>query len=270
MKKHLKLVVSTLILSCISVMTNLLITDTATSAIKTEPVDYTSDGEPMEGFVAYDDTISNTRPGILIVHDWMGLGPFTKQKAMQLAAEGNIAFAVDVYGKGIRPKDNDEAAKISSKYFNDRGLLRRRMRSAYDKLASMNDVDSKKIVVMGYCFGGAAALELARCGADLVGTVSFHGILSNPNPRDAENIKGSVLILQAADDPFVPPTQVQAFEKEMKDANINYQIITYYDAVHGFTNPAAGSDKSKGVAYNADADRKSWLDFHTFLTKVLR
>ena len=121
---------------------------------------------------------------------------------------------------------------------------------------------------MGYCFGGTVALELARSGVELAGTVSFHGGLNTPTPQDAKNIKGTVLALHGADDPWVPANEVAAFKKEMADAKIPLSFIAYPNAVHAFTNPAAGNDNSKGAAYNADADKKSWTEFMNYLNKT--
>lgn len=246
-------------------------TSTAHAAIKTADVEYTStDGALMQGYVVYDDAKKSPRPGIIIVHDWMGLGQYDKNKAEQLAKEGYVAFAADIYGKGIRPANADEAGKLATKYKNDRTLLRAHIRAAYDKLESMPQVNPAKMLVMGYCFGGTTALELARSGAPLVGTASFHGGLSTPTPQDAKNIKGKVLVMHGADDPHVPPAEVAAFKKEMADANIDMTFIAYPGAVHAFTNPDAGSDPSKGMAYNADADKKSWAEFEKFLKQVFK
>jgi len=241
----------------------------AVASITTETVEYTAkDGVTMEGYVAYDDAITTARPAILIVHDWMGLAPFDKDKAELLAKQGYVAMAVDVYGKGARPANTEEAKKLATKYKDNRALLRSHMQAAYDRLIAMKAVDNKKIVVMGYCFGGTAALELARNGAPLVGTVTFHGGLSNPTAADAKNIKGRVLVLHGANDPFVPPAEVQAFRTEMRNAGVDTTIIFYPGAVHAFTNPAAGNDNSKGAAYNAVADKASWEAFEQFLKAV--
>ncbi len=133
----------------------------------------------------------------------------------------------------------------------------------------MKQVNPRKILVIGYCFGGTTALELARSGAPLVGTVSFHGGLSTPTPEDAKNIKGPVLAMHGADDPNVPPAEVKAFKDEMSRAKVKLEFIAYPGAVHAFTNPAAGNDNSKGAAYNANADKKSWIAFEKFLKQVL-
>lgn len=248
----------------------LLLSSPVQAAIKTSFMEYKSaDGTLMQGYVAYDDAVTTPRPGILIVHDWMGLSQFTKDKAVQLAKEGYVAFAADIYGKGVRPANEKEAGALATKYKDDRNLLREHIRAAYDSFASIQLVDAQKIVVMGYCFGGTTALELARSGAPLAGTVSFHGGLSTPTPKDAKHIHGSVLALHGADDPHVPPAEVTAFKKEMKDAKVNLTFIAYPGAVHAFTNPAAGNDNSKGAAYNETADKASWAEFEKFLKKVV-
>lgn len=255
----------------IALLGTLLMASTASAAIKTAAVEYSSaDGAVMEGYVAYDDAAKLPRPGIIIVHDWMGLSEYQKGKAKQLAKEGYVAFAADVYGKDIRPSTTDEAGQLATKYKNDRALLRSHIRAAYDRLEALPQVNPAKLVVMGYCFGGTTALELARSGVPLAGTVSFHGGLSTPTPQDAKNIKGKVLVMHGADDPHVPPAEVDAFRKEMKDAHVDMTFISYPGAVHAFTNPKVGNDPSKGMAYNAEADKKSWAEFEKFIKVVFK
>lgn len=240
----------------------------ARAEIRTETVDYRQGNTVLQGYLAYDAKLAAKRPGIVVVHDWMGLNDFAKKRAEALAAMGYTAFAADIYGKGVRPKDNAEAGQQAGKYKSDRKLLRSRVQAAYQQLIKHKTVDPQKTAAMGFCFGGTTALELARDGAPLTGVVSFHGGLDTPTPADAKNIKGQLLILHGADDPMVPPKEVAAFEKEMKDAKVKYQFISYPGAVHAFTNPNAGSDPSKGAAYNADADVKSNEEMKKFLTSI--
>lgn len=247
----------------------ILLASPAIAAVKTSMIEYkSSDGTVMEGYLAYDDEAQLPAPGVLIVHDWMGLGTFTKDKAEQLAKDGYVAFAADVYGKGVRPANEKEAGALATKYKNDRALLRSRIRAAYDALAERKETDAGKIVVMGYCFGGTTALELARSGAMLSGTASFHGGLSTPTPQDAKNIHSTVLVMHGAEDPYVPPAEVDAFKKEMREAKVKLLFVAYPGAVHSFTNPAAGNDNSKGAAYNEKADKASWQQFKAFLKRV--
>lgn len=241
---------------------------TAHAQIRTEAVEYKDGDTVLEGFVVFDGKSAAKRPGVLVIHEWTGVGPYVKKRAEQLAKLGYTAFVADIYGKGQGPKDQSEAGKVSAIYKNDRKLFRRRAQLALDQLAKHKTVDSKKLGAMGYCFGGTGALELARSGAPLLGVVSFHGGLDTPDVRDAKNIKGKVLVLHGADDPYVPPTQVGEFEDEMRAAKVDWQIVKYSNAVHAFTNPDAGNDNSKGAAYNAIADKRSWEDMADFFKEI--
>lgn len=233
-------------------------------------VDYKQGDTALEGFFAYDDAWQGPRPGVLVVHDWMGNGEFSKQRITDLAKLGYAAFAADIYGKGTRPKDPGEAAQFAGKYKSDRALLRARALAGLEELKKQKQVDGSKLAVMGYCFGGTTSLEVARSGADVKGVVSFHGGLSTPTPQDAKNIKGKVLALHGADDPFVKPDEVEAFKKEMADANVKMTFIPYAGAVHGFTNPAAGNDNSKGAAFNEKANRESWEEMKKFFGEIFK
>jgi dienelactone hydrolase len=206
---------------------------------------------------------------VLVVHDWMGVGPYTRGRAEQLAKLGYVAFVADVYGKGIRPTSPREAGEQAGKFKRDRPLLRARMVAALAELRRQPNVLPGKVAAIGYCFGGTAALELARAGADLAGVVSFHGGLDSPTPADAKAIKAKVLVLHGADDPFVPPAEVLAFEEEMRGGGVDWTLVKYSGAVHAFTIPGAGNDNSKGAAYNAAADRRSWRAMRDFFDEVL-
>ncbi len=238
------------------------------AAVITKTVEYKDGPTTLEGFVAYDDSFQGRRPGVLVVHEWTGLGDYVKGRAEQLARLGYVALAVDIYGQGIRPKNADEAAAQAGIYRKDRALMRRRITAGLEFLKTNELVDTGRIAALGYCFGGGVALELARSGAAISGVISFHGNLDTPHPEDARNIKGKVLVLHGADDPYVPADQVTAFEKEMRDAKVDWQLIKYGGAVHGFTNPASGDDPSKGAAYNASADRRSWEAMKQFLAEI--
>ncbi|MCC6758407.1 MAG: dienelactone hydrolase family protein [Candidatus Omnitrophica bacterium] len=242
----------------------------AFAAVQTKTFEYKDGDTVLEGYVAYDDAVAGKRPGVLVVHDWMGFGPFANQKAEELAKLGYTALAVDIYGKGVRPKNTDEAGAQATIYKSDRALLRKRIIAGYEALKSEATVDVNKIAVMGFCFGGTTSLELARSGAPIVGVVSFHGGLNTPTPMDAKNIKAKVLALHGADDPYVPAAEVDAFEKEMNDGKVDWQLVKYSGAVHAFTNPAAGNDNSKGAAYNANADKRSWTAMKSFFEEVFK
>lgn len=243
---------------------------TAMAAIKTEVVEYKQGDTVLEGYLAHNPAVRMRQPAVIIVHAWMGVNDFVKQKAEEMAKLGYVAFAADIYGKGVRPKDAKAAAELSGKFKADRKLLRARAQAAFDFVAKNPKVDRKKIVAMGYCFGGTTVLEMAMAGLPLSGVTSFHGGLEFPNLADVKNIKAKVLILHGAIDPFVPAEQVAAFTKALNEANVDYQFVAYSGAVHSFTEPAAGSDVSKGSAYNAVADRRSWEAMTDFFKEVTR
>ncbi|MFO0664052.1 MAG: dienelactone hydrolase family protein [Polyangiaceae bacterium] len=239
---------------------------------KAQAVEYKEGATVLEGYLAYPTDIppGTKRPAVVVFHDWMGLGPGPKKRAEELAQLGYVAFAGDIYGKGQRPANNDEAAKLAGTFKNDRGLMRARARAALAHVSSDPRVDASKVAAMGYCFGGTAALELGRSGAPLAGIVSFHGGLATPHPEDAKNIKGRVLALHGADDPFVKSDEVLGFEQEMRQAGVDWQLVAYGGAVHAFAVKEAGSDASKGAAYNAKADARSWADMQQFFSEVLK
>jgi dienelactone hydrolase len=243
----------------------------AHAKLKTEVVEYKDGDAVLEGYLAYDDVKTFAKkPGVVIVHDWKGLGENAKNRADMMAKLGYIAFAADIYGKGVRPETNEEAAKLATSFKSDRAKLRKRAEAALDELKKNRQVAPNHIVAMGYCFGGTTVLELARAGAPLAGVVSFHGGLSTPTPGDARNIKGKVMVLTGADDPNVLPTEVQAFEEEMRKANVDYSVTAYGGAVHSFTIKEAGNDNSKGSAYNEKADKRSWQAMKDFFTEIVQ
>ncbi len=225
------------------------------------------DGVSLEGYLAYDDT-KEKAPLVLIVHEWTGLGPYVKMRAEQIARLGYVAFAIDIYGKGVRPKNNKEASEQASIYRNDRELMRARALAGLLEIKRFPFVDQDKVAAIGYCFGGGVALEMARSGADLKGVVSFHGNLDTPDPADANNIKASVLVLHGASDPYVPQEQVRAFQDEMQKAKVDWYMVIYGNAVHSFTNPDSGDDPSLGAAYNKQADGRSWEAMKSFFEEI--
>jgi len=238
------------------------------AALKTQTVEYKQGNTVLQGYLAYDDAMTTKRPGVMVVHEWTGIGDYVKKRTEQLAQMGYVAFAADIYGKGIRPTNPKDAGVQAGIYRANRPLLRDRARAGLAVLQTHPLVDANRIAAIGYCFGGGTVLELARSGAPVVGVVSFHGNLDTPNPADAQNIQGKVLVLHGAIDPYVPPVQVAAWEKEMTDAGVDWQLVSYGGAVHSFTNPASGNDKAKGAAYDAAADRRSFAAMKTFFDEI--
>jgi dienelactone hydrolase len=190
-------------------------------------------------------------------------------RARMLAELGYVAFAIDIYGKGIRPTDPAERQRISDSFKSgDRALFRQRELAALSHIQNDKRVDPTKVIVIGYCFGGTGALEMARAGANILGAVSFHGALSNPNPQDVVNMRMPVMIHHGAVDPLVPVDEVNAFKAEMDAAKIDYAFTAYGNAVHSFTDINAGMDPSKGFAYDEKADKRSWASLVDFLGEI--
>ena len=229
----------------------------AYASLHTEMIEYKQGDTTCEGYLTYDDAVKGPRPAVLVVHDWLGCDHYAKMRADMIAKLGYVAFAADIYGKGIRPKNPQEAGALAGKYKSDRTLLRARVNAALDVLEKQAQCDPKRVAAIGYCFGGTTAIELARSGADIAGIVTFHGGLDTPT-RDAKNIKCKVLFCHGADDPYVPATDVAALQDELRTAKVDWQMIYYSGAVHSFTRPDAGNDK------------RSWEAMKEFFVEIFR
>lgn len=236
--------------------------------IRTQVIEYRDGDQVLEGFLAYDAKQVGKRPGVLVVHEWVGINDYVRGRVRQLAEMGYVAFAPDIYGKGIRPAPPTASGQEAGKYRNNRTLARSRMQAGLQVLRAQAQVDTANLAAMGYCFGGTMALELARSGADLKGFISFHGGLDSPTRNEGKNIKGKVLILHGADDPVVPETDIAAFQKEMRDGNVDWSMVYYSKAVHAFSNPEAGNDPARGSAYNAEADARSFEAMKDFFNEI--
>jgi dienelactone hydrolase len=241
----------------------------ASAKIITQTVEYKDGGTTLEGYLAYDDALTGPRPGVLVVHQWMGLTDYEENRAVMLAQLGYVAFCADIYGQGVRPQSIAAAGAEATKYKTDRKLLRERVNAGLAELKKNPLVDAKRVAAIGYCFGGTTVLELARSGAELNGVVSFHGGLDSPSPADGKNIRCAVLVCHGADDPFEKPEDLAAFEKEMRDAKVDWRLIKYGGAVHSFTQPLANNNPP-GAKYNERADKRSWLDMKNFFAEIFK
>jgi dienelactone hydrolase len=214
----------------------------AGAAMVTQAVPYEIDGKAFEGTLVYDDSVKTPRPGLLMVPNWMGVTTAAADQAKGIAGQRYVIFIADMYGKGVRPGNPEEARAAATVVRSDRPLMRKRAQIGVETLKAQGakvPLDLASLGAIGFCFGGGSVLELARSGAPLKGFVSFHGNLDTPNPADARNIRAPVLVLHGADDPAVPKTQVDAFTAEMTAAKADWQLVSYGGAVHSFTDPDA-------------------------------
>ena len=237
------------------------------AAVVGKTVEYQDGKDILEGYLVYDDATQDKRPAVLVVHAWEGLDDYTKSRAEQLAQLGYVAFAVDMYGKGIRAKDHDDAAKLSGVYRSDRALMRRRAKAGYDFLKSHALTDPERMAAIGYCFGGTTVLEMARAGFDLKGVASFHGDLSTSTPAKPGDIRAKVIAFQGGNDQFTLGG-ADNFENEMRQAGADWQLVVLGGAVHSFTVPTAGTNEASGMAYNEKADRRSWAILLQFFSEI--
>jgi dienelactone hydrolase len=230
-------------------------------------VNYADGTQKLTGMVVKPKTDAKKKAGVLILPAWMGITAHTKRVAEQLGEMGYYAFAADIYGEGHHPKDAKEAGQQAGYYKSHVDEYRKRIKLALDELIKQG-ADPQKIVVIGYCFGGTGALEAARANFPVKGVVSFHGGLARDTAKTIEAIVPKVLVCHGAIDPYVPEAQVRVFQKEMSDSKADWQMIYYANAVHAFTEKEAGDDNSKGAAYNANADKRSWEAMKQFLKEM--
>jgi dienelactone hydrolase len=245
---------------------------TKTPVIKEENVSYGTDSAKLTGFVAYDSASTAKRPVVLIVHEWWGLNNYVKSRVKQLADLGYLAMAVDMYGDGKIGKNPDEAGKLAMPFYTNASLTKSRFDAALAKIKTYSQADTSKIAAIGYCFGGAMVLNVARLGENLNGVVSFHGGLVGI-PADKNLLKAKVLVCHGADDQFVKPEEVATFKKQMDSIGADYTFKQYAGATHAFSNPAAtemGQKFKIPIAYNAAADSASWNDMKDFFGKIFK
>lgn len=228
---------------------------------------YHQDEEELHGYVAYDKTITQLRPAVLVAHDWSGRNEFACQKTKLLAEMGYVGFALDMFGKAQLGSTNDEKTALIQPLLANQTLLRRRLQAALETVRAMPEVDNQRIAIIGFCFGGLCALELARSGAEICGAVSFHGLLQQYRTLKTESIKAKILVLHGYNDPMAKPEQVQAFCQEMDAAKVDWQVHMYGQVQHAFTNPNA-HDVQAGLVYNALAAKRSWQEMINFLVEI--
>ena len=246
---------------------------TAEPKIRGETVEYSVQGMVLKGYLAYDESTQVKRPGVLVVHEWWGLNDYARKRAKMVTELGYAALAIDMYGDGKTAMHPDDAGKFSSELMKNFDVAKARFIAAMDFLKQQPFVDPTRIAAIGYCFGGGVVLNVARQGLDLKGVASFHGGLTAIKPAQPNGIKAKILVLNGGADKFITPEQIEAFKQEMKSAGADFQFISYPGATHSFTNPEAtelGKKFNMPIAYNAEADKKSWDELKEFLNAVFR
>lgn len=246
----------------------ILIAGSAHAEVKTERVEYTHDGTKFVGLLAHDDSITEPRPGVLVFHEWWGLDDFAKQKAEQLAKLGYVAFAADMYGAGKVVDHPKDSAAMSGAVRKNQAEWRGRAVAALDVLKKSQGVDPTRVAAIGYCFGGSTALQLALSGADLKAVSTFHAGLPKITAGEAKTIKCKVLISNGADDTFIPAPVIEQFKDALTKAGVEFEFDNYPGAVHSFAVPGATERHLDGMAYNENADTKSWAKTKELFARV--
>lgn len=243
------------------------------AAVVSENLDYEVDGQHFTGYLAFDDSHSDARPGVLVVHEWWGLNDYVRRRADMLAELGYVALALDMYGDGRQASHPQEAGEFAQASMASLPLAERRFNAARDLLAGHERVNGEQIAAIGYCYGGGVVLQMARAGAKLAAVASFHGNLTpRANPLPA-NSPIRIAAFNGAADPLVPAEQVAAFEQEMQAANADYFVVNYPGALHAFTNPAAdkaAAEFGMPIGYDKAADTDSWQRLQLFLAQTFK
>jgi dienelactone hydrolase len=236
--------------------------------VREQYIEYRDGESLLEGFLCYDEALPGPRPAVLLCHTWRGHDEFMERKARRLAWQGYVCFALDNFGKGRRGTTPEECSALIEPFMKDRRLLLKRLQAGLATARAMPIIDSRRIAIMGFCFGGLCALDLARSNADIRGAVSFHGMLS-PSGFTEPNVRAKVLILHGYEDPLAPPEDVLAVAREFTVAGADWQLHAYGHTVHAFTNPTSQS-RDAGFQYDENADRRSWHALEEFLGESLK
>lgn len=236
-------------------------------------VEYSTDSITLKGYLAYDNSLKDKRPAVIVVHEWWGVTDYPKKRADMLASLGYVALAADMYGDGKTADNPGDAQKYAGESMKDLSMLKAKFMAAIELLKVNAHVDPTRIAAIGYCYGGGVILNMARAGIDLKGVVSFHGSLATSTPAEKGRVKAKILVCNGGADKFIPEKDIDNFKQEMKNAGVDFKFISYKGALHAFTNPAAtelGKRFSMPIAYNENGDKKSWKETKMFLKKVLK
>lgn len=240
----------------------------ASAEIRYEKIKYQDGDLQLNGHLVWDDSIKGKRPGVLVVHEWWGLNDYAIERARMLAELGYVAFAADMYGDNKVTRHAEDAKGWMTQIVSNQDAWQKRAQLGLDQLKASKHVDGKKLAAIGYCFGGATVMQLAYSGADVDGVVSFHGSLPPATPEQASKINTRVLVAHGDADSFIPAERITAFTKALSDANVDWEMNVYSNAMHGFTNPAAGNYGIEALAYDEKADKRSWQKMQSFFDEI--
>lgn len=255
-----------LVLLAAAVAASLVCSTVSYAAPATKPVSWTVGETSFDGVLVYDDANANPRPGLLMVPNWYGVNDRAIEKAKTIAGDDYVVLLVDMYGRGVRPDNPADAGKAAGAVYADRAGMRARINAALGVLKTAEGVPlaRENVGAIGFCFGGATVLELARSGADVDGVASFHGNLTTPLPAQAGGLKTPLLVMNGADDSFVKPEDITGFEKEMRDAGADWQFVNFGGAVHCFAEPDEDGAVIAGCKFHEPSYRRSMAMMHSF------
>jgi dienelactone hydrolase len=248
----------------------LIIAGGVSAKIVSETIEYKDGDTTLKGEMYYDDAMDGKRPGVLVVHEWWGLNDYARKRAEMLAEMGYVAFAADMYGDNKVTTHAKDAGAWKNQITSNVEAWQNRANLGLDVLKNHKLTDNDKTAAVGYCFGGATVIQMAYAGSDVNGIVSFHGSLPAASESQAKSIKTDILIAHGNADSFVPAEQVSAFRAALDNAGVNYQFNDYDGARHAFTNPGAGEYGIEALAYNEEADKRSWQAMQEFFAKIFK
>jgi dienelactone hydrolase len=260
----MRYVIAALLFSCATL---------ASAGLVGKEVSYSTADKTMKGYYVYDDAVQGPRPAVMVVHEWWGLNEYSRSRAEMLAKMGYAALAVDMYGDGKTADHPDDAGKFAAEVMQSLPVMKDRFNAALSLLKKSKFVDTTRIAAIGYCFGGGVVLAMAREGADLKAVATFHGSIATEHPAEKGMVKAKVLVCNGADDKFVSADAIKSLKSEMKAAGADFKFINYPGAIHGFSNPGAtelGKKFSMAIAYNKNADTKSWAELQKFLKRSFK
>ncbi len=237
--------------------------------IQSKAVEYDHDGEKLTGYLYWDDVMTEPRPGVLVIHQWWGLGDYTRQRAHMLAELGYVAFAADMYGSGMYTDSPDQAREWMQAVTADVEGWQERAELGLAQLTASGMVDADRLAAIGYCFGGGTVLQMAYAGTAAKGIVSFHGSLPAAPEESTGKIDTRILAYHGYADPFVKPEIAAEFQKKLEASGAEWNFHVFGgDVRHSFTDPGADARGIDALKYDAQADFESWQGMQAFFSDL--